>query len=205
MNYIVSLQGRKSAFKIVLAGIITLMLGFIPVSAMGAERSPRNTFQRIDASYIIGGQIYNDNFIYNPGLSLNMTYGIYLTSDVSIGFGAGYQSFENERFIPIYGEILGYKKHKNTSAPFIRMQMGYGIGWSENFPANIHYKYSGGPFIDIGMGRKFKINDRHSLIMQWSYRHQFARLEYETYGAEMYSQNLNYDMIVITIAFMTDY
>jgi hypothetical protein len=195
------MEPTSDRYKSLILVVLLLMVSTMFVFGNNKDEEPISSYQRIDISYAIGGQIYNDNFIYNPGGSFQTTFGFHVNKDVAIGIGAGYQAFEDEKFIPIYAEVLGYKKQKNN-APFIKMQMGYSLGWSDAFPDNINYDYSGGVFIDVGMGRKINLKNNYSIMFHWSYRHQFATMEYETYGNETYTQNLNYDMIVISLGIM---
>lgn len=160
-------------------------------------------YQQLNAGYIIGAQVYNDNFIYNPGFQFKTSYGVFINKNVAIGLGTGLKLHENESFIPVFTEIIGYKKNKSNT-PLIQMQLGYSIGW-DNTPSNIEgYEYTGGLFIDVGMGRKIKLNNNYSLLFQWSYQHQFAKMEYDIFKTSNYSQVINYDMIVITLGVIRD-
>ncbi len=157
-----------------------------------------NKYQRIDISYIFGGQVYNNTLNYNPGYSLQLSYGIMMNESVGFGFGIGHITLENERFLPVYLEAIGYKKNKESS-PLIKMQVGYSFGWYSGSVIMNDYDFMGGFYFDAGVGRKISINDNYSLFFHWSYRHQFARMEYEVYGSQNYTEALNYDMLVISL------
>ena len=185
---------------------VILILAFILIHVKTKAVSGLDSlhvYQRIDISYCFGGQVYNDNFIYNPGISFQYVYGFMQNKYVGIGIGYGFQTFKNERFTPLYLEAIGYKK-KNTNTSFIKMQIGYSIGWYEGNVNLIGYKYSGGFFIDTGVGRKISLNNGFSLFFHWSYRHQFAKIEYEVFGTQQYSEILNYDMLVISLSLLKE-
>ena len=154
-------------------------------------------YQRLDASYVFGGQIYNNNFIYNPGFSFSASMGLKLNESVAVGAGAGYYKLENENFIPLFVEATGCRKNKENS-PMITMQVGYAPAWSAGHLQQ-NYKFRGGIYIDAGMGRRYNVNKNLALYFHWSYRHQFARMEYQIFGDQQYSEALNYDMLVISL------
>ena len=158
----------------------------------------RLIYQRIDASYVFGGQIYNNNFIYNPGFSFQASYGILLNESVGIGAGVGYYKLQDEHFMPVFVEAVGCRKNK-ASSPMVKMQLGYSPGWYSGNMQVAGYQFKGGIYIDAGLGRKIPVNKAYSFYFHWSYRHQFARMEYEVFGGQHYTESLNYDMVVITL------
>lgn len=160
-------------------------------------------YQTVEASYVIGAQVFNDNFVYNPGYSFSTSYGKKLNHSVGIGLGIASRTFEDESFLPIYGEIIGYKKNK-ANTPFIRMQMGYALGWDNRSSQAEGYEFSGGVFLGAGMGRKIRLNDNFSIMLSWAYQHQFAKMEYEIYSTTNYSEILNYDMITISVGLIRE-
>jgi len=157
-----------------------------------------NRYLKLDASYILGSQIYNNNFIYNPGYGFQVSYGVNLNESVGIGLGTGFSAMHDEHFMPFFIEAIGSRKTK-TGSPVIMMQLGYAMAWySGNLPAE-GYDFDGGMFIDAGIGRKITISKQYALYFHWSYRHQFAKMEYNVFGGQKYTEALNYDMIVISL------
>lgn len=167
------------------------------------DASKEKFYQSLNLSYIVGGQVYNDNFLYNPGYSLKFSYGKKVNSDISIGLGTGYLSLSNENFLNHFVEIIGKKKKKNNT-PFVNFQGGYSIGWLNSTNSSQYYKINGGIFINAGLGRMIKINEKYILLFHWSYCHQFAKMEYEIFGGNDYSEILNYDMLQISIGVLFD-
>ena len=161
------------------------------------------TFQRLDVSYAFGVQIKNENFIYNPGIGFQMVYGLQPKKDIGIGIGTGYQSFNQEQFIPVFFEIYGYtQKKKNT--PVIKTQLGYSLGWYDGNVDADEYSFKGGFFMDAGVAMKYYMDSKYALQFELSYRHQFASMDYVIYNIGDYSEELNYDMILITISIHRD-
>jgi hypothetical protein len=155
-------------------------------------------YQSINIAYVVGGQVYNDNFLYNPGYCISYSIGKKIHDDISVGAGLGYMPLTNERFIPLYIEILGNKK-KKSNAPFIKFQGGYSVAWYTGRSETSIYELNGGLYFNAGLGRKIKINEKYTLLFQWSYCHQFAEMGYEIYGGQEYEEMLNYDMLQLSV------
>lgn len=182
---------------------------FISILLMPAAMSQDNEdpdttldhFIRLDLAYIFGGQIYNDNFLYNPGFNLFGIYGLDINERMSVGLGTGLQQFRNEKFIPVFIDIAGrISKSKNTR--IISLQGGYAFAWSESLKNLTDSRLNGGIYIGAGFGRKFYLNETFSIIAGISYRHQFAEIEYEVFNLRNYSERINYDLMVIGIGFL---
>jgi hypothetical protein len=174
------------------------------LQVIGQEKKFTNepsVYKSFNASYIIGAQLYNDNFLYNPGLSLQMAFGRNVNKDIGIGLGTGYMKMKNERFIPVYLEIMGKKKQK-PNTPFIRFQGGYSIGWSEATNSMVNYDMKGGFYINAGVGRNIRIFDKYSILFLWSFCHQFAQMQYQIFGDRTYSETLNYDMVQVSVGLL---
>ena len=159
-----------------------------------------STYTRADLAFIFGGQIQNDNFLYNPGFTFQASCGIMVNEYFGLGAGAGHQVFRNEKFIPLFVEAIGYKK-PGENASFIKMQAGFSPGW---YTGNTHtegYDYRGGLFFDAGFGRKLPVGTRSSVVFHCSYRHQCAKISFTSSGSHEYDQRINYDMIVLLLSF----
>jgi hypothetical protein len=158
---------------------------------------------RLEGGLIIGGQILNDNLIYNPGGSFQYSYCIKSGNNVGFGLGAGIQFFEEEAFIPFYFDFIGMlNKHQN--APFLEFQAGYAMAWSNKYKNVRDYAFTGGIYFSTGIGRKFKFNDTFSSYISLSYKHQFASLTYTAFTINEYYEKLNYDMLVLSIGIMLE-
>jgi len=190
-------------FKRIIFQVFLLMVLMSDAMAQetGKSETTREDFIRLDIAYIIGGQVYNDNFLYNPGFNLYGTYGIYLNERVSTGLGTGVQLFRDEKFIPVFIELSGFiSKKKNTR--LLSFQFGYSFAWSESLRNLTNSRLNGGIYLNAGFGRKFYLNEVISIILNISYRHQFAEFQYEVFNLSNYRERINYDMLVIGTSFM---
>lgn len=194
----------RNIYKISLI-VLLVILNYSTITAQDEteKEKVRSAYQKLDASYMFGGQVFNDNFIYNPGFQIQATYGMFVNKDVAFGVGAGYKEHEEEYFVPIFIEAIGYKKNRSNT-PFVKMQFGYSLAWDESQSKTEGYDYKGGIFIDFGMGRKIKLSNKYSVLFHWSYQHQFARMEYDIFNNDSYTQLLNYDMIVLSFGFIRE-
>ena len=158
---------------------------------------------KIYLSYVFGGQIYNDNILYNPGYSVLFTQSYMLPGKIDIGIGSGYTSLVNERFVPFYVELLGYKK-LSANSPFIKFQLGYSAASyrMNSYPPD--YDLDGGIYFNAGMGRQFRLKNSYSILFHWSYCHQSGKVNYKIFGNRDYSYTVNYDMIQISVGLIRD-
>jgi hypothetical protein len=184
--------------RIVYAAVLLLCISAIIHAQLPFRADSVKTYHRLDASYIFGGQIYNNNFIYKPGFSFQTTYGIRVNESASIGLGLGYYTLKDEHFVPIFIEAMGCRK-KRESSPVINMQIGYSPAWYTGKPEASGYKFKGGIYLEAGLGRKFTLKNNYDLYFHWSYRHQFALMEFRVFSNQRYTESLNYDMFVISV------
>ena len=197
----------KGAFLLFLKGLLIpfFLLILLMSGAMAQESENPDTtldhFIRLDLAYIIGGQIYNDNFLYNPGFNFYGTYGIHINERMSAGLGTGLQQFRNEKYIPVFIDITGNILKKNNTR-LISLQCGYSFAWSESLKNLTNSRLNGGIYISAGFGRKFYMNEAFSIIASVSYRHQFAEIEYEVFNLRNYRERINYDLLAIGISFI---
>lgn len=198
----------KNLLQIVLVIVFTNLLlnDVLAQKETLQKKENRPKFHKFNTSYIIGSQVYNDNFTYNPGYGFSVSNGVLLNKNVSLGIGLGAQLFEEEKFLPIYFDLTAYKKSKKNKkhSSFINTQLGYSIAWNIALSKMESYDFDGGIFINAGVGRKTKINNELSVLFQVSYRHQFAELSYEVSGVRDYSETLNYDMLVLTVSLLLE-
>lgn len=158
---------------------------------------------KIYMSYIFGAQLYNDNALYNPGISALFTQSYKLSGNLDLGIGSGYTSLMNERFVPFYVEVFGYRK-KRSNSPVIKFQFGYSAAWygMNDYPSD--YELNGGFYFNAGMGRQIRLKNKYSILFHWSFCHQSGKVNYQIFGNQDYSDVVNYDMIQIGIGFIRE-
>ena len=131
----------------------------------------------ISGEYLFGGQIYNDAFFYNSGFGIHAQLRYSINPQLELGGGLAHLKLENERFIPVYFDMIHYKNDKKNSS-CIQTQIGYSKGTHITTQQLNNYSFKGA-YISIGIGRKIFITDNLSSLIIISYKHQFAQLSYE--------------------------
>lgn len=182
---------RKVLF-IKLGIILMLFVVINPVGAQDKDNVDDKIVFQFETGYLFGGQLYNDNFIYNPGFKAGLGTYRKLDGKTMIGINTGIYSFsENEKFVPIKIEFIGITK-KDKSCPYLNFGFGYSFGWDEDLNDLKKYDLKGGFHIGAGLGRKFKF-DKLDMLFGLVYEHQFAKLENELDYNTKYTENLNFD------------
>jgi hypothetical protein len=91
--------------------LILFIITFGTISAQEKQSGKKTqSYQKLEAGYMFGGQAYNDNFSYNPGVQAHGVFGFHISNRFNIGFGLGYYQLTKERFLPIFAEVNGYTK-----------------------------------------------------------------------------------------------
>ncbi len=176
-----------------------LLLCCIRTDASGQSGTDSlKTYQYVSLSGIFGGQVHNNNFLYNSGFAWQASFGFRVNRSLQIGLGVGQQMLKTERFVPLYFETIGFLRDQ-VNTPFIRMQAGYSIGWNTGIADVDDYSYRGGIFFDAGLGRRIPAGRGLSLFLGFSYRHQFAMMEYTIYNSRSFRQVLNFDMLIFSL------
>ncbi len=191
------------------AGIIYIILLISPficsthTLAQSSEGFELTKCARLEGGFIMGGQVFNDNLIYNPGANFQYSYSLKSGEKAGFGLGAGLLYFDEEAFIPFYFDFIGlFNKNQNTL--FLTFQAGYSFGWSARYKNFEDYSFDGGIYFSAGLGRKFKFSERFSPYISLAYKHQFASLTYEANSIDNYYEKLNYDMVVLSIGIMLE-
>ncbi len=192
------MKSRCKKIKFSLFFFFSALIFSIEVAAQNDEKVEILRCSRFELGYIFGGQVYNDNFMYNPGFAISHTYNLKINKRVGYGLGFGVLLFEDEKFIPLYADFIGNFK-KSKSSPYVNIQLGYSIGWNENYEQLENYRFNGGMMFASGLGKKFAISDRFSMLTSVNYKHQFAQLKYESFEGTTTKERLNYDFFIISV------
>lgn len=186
--------------------IIFALLAFLSISELQAQEDNRQKkfidYTTIDVSYVAGGQLFNNTLLFTPGFAGRISVGKKIHQDIDVGIGSGYLSLKKEEFFPLYVEIVSYKnKKKNT--PFIKFQVGHAFaGLNEESTAYKEFDLYGGIFFSATLGRRVRLNDKYTMLFQTSYCHQTARLKYKIQDASAFTDNLNYEMFLLSLGFV---
>jgi hypothetical protein len=179
--------------------LIIFILFSIKISNAQEEQSEYKlkSYQKFEVGYMFGGQVYNDNFRYNPGVQGQGVFGFHISKRFNAGIGIGYYQLTNERFMPIFAEVNGYTKGNDKISNIITMQLGYSPGWYKQQVGFDGYNFNGGIYFDAGLGLQIKISDLIAGYFKLSYKHQFAHITYELFNGTNHTEALNYDLLNI--------
>jgi hypothetical protein len=166
-----------------------------------SELDEFNPYFKVSTAYVIGGQVYNDNFLYNPGYSIQVSHGYNIAKDIQLGVGSGFMDLKNQNFVPVFLEITGDRK-KKKNAPIIKFQGGYSFAGSNSTVNLPNYDLDGGIYFNMGLGRRIKIKDSYSLLLEWSYCHQSSKMEYSLFSDNSHSEAMNFDFIMLTVGIL---
>lgn len=166
---------------------------------------------RLETTKILGYQIFNDTFTYNPGIGFAFIGNAEISPSFLFGGGCGYMQLKNERFLPIFIDLKSYKQNSDNLI-YLSIQGGYSFGWNQAITNIQGYDFSGGIFVGFGIGKTISIHQKAELSIQLSYRHQFAIMKYSIINTALPADVLmlnpnvsnytkyNYDMIAISAA-----
>lgn len=188
-------------YKFFLVLISTVLLSFVTLAAQESSASFRS---ELSASYALGAQVYNSNFLFRPGYALSFTHSYKLNKYVNCGLGSGYMQLDDEHFVPFYANLLAIKS-KGDVENYIRCNVGYAMAYSKAITRMEDYDLRGGVFFKFGLGHTFPVNEKVALATELSYVYQNARLDYETYNSTTYTESLDYSFFELSIGFVFNY
>jgi hypothetical protein len=148
----------------------------------------------LEAGFSIGGQLSNDNFVYETVKLVQYTAYVQASTRVYYGIGMGYEKFDKETFIPLFASFKGLLKKKD-STPYLTAQLGYAFGSNSNLYNYEGYSYRGGILFSPGFGYKLSVKDKYSILFSVNYKHQFAKLRYKTLDNHIYREEINFDLL----------
>lgn len=155
----------------------------------------------IGAGYLAGGQIYNDTFLYNPGVKIDASVNYNLSEAVMLGIGTGIISLtKKERFVPVYASFTGFIK-PSKSGTFLLAKAGYSLGWDSEIELIPGYDFRGGFFVNAGLGHRF-VMKKTALMLSLVYGHQEAGASFISPEGKRFKERLDFDWVSIELQFM---
>jgi hypothetical protein len=135
------------------------------LDSLNANRKPalKITDQIFHVELNIGGDDTSNS------VSLTGVGGVMTSTGFSIGLGTGWDQHDNNRFLPIFGEI-GYYLTGRKWTPYMNLQAGYSVGWLRGLRKSDY----GGVRWGIGIGLQRAIKDQLALTILFSYNQQAA-------------------------------
>lgn len=188
--------------KLAILSVLAILFASGTAGQDGTSKAPEK-YLRIEGSYILGGQVINDNLIYNPGGSINASICLRSGNKTGFGIGGGYTLLNDDSFVPLYFEFTGYM-NKKKNCMFMVFQAGYAFGMSNRYKNYTEYSFNGGICFGIGTGYRFRINENLDTYLSITYKHHFASVNYRSVSDLEYKQNLNYELLAISFGFMID-
>lgn len=183
--------------------ICLLVILVVTATVSAQEEQPKLPALRVMAGggYLIGGQFFSESFTYNPAFSGDISVLLPLSSTVNIGVGTGATLLmEQERFIPFYLSFLGFLK-PDQSTTYMLLNIGSSAAWRTRSAEFSDYNFNGGMMFKAGVGRRFLIAERASLLLGMTLQHQWATGSYANGLGLEYEENLNYDWLAIELRF----
>lgn len=165
------------------------------------EKKSLNLHHAIEAGFALGGQLSNDNFVYETARSFQYTADVQVSTRVYYGLGIGIDKLDTETFVPLFASFKGLLKKKD-STPYLTAQLGYAFASNRNLYNYAGYSYQGGILFSPGLGYKLSVKDKYSVLFSVHYKHQFARLKYETFDRKVYQDHLNFDLLSFRIGLL---
>jgi hypothetical protein len=158
----------------------------------------RNVRFSVGGGYLLGGQIYNESFSYNPGFSADVSAYYGLNETIFVGGGAGIAALvQKEQFVPLYLSFLGFTRAEKSGTYFL-LNAGASVGSGDAYEALERFELNGGPFFKAGIGRRFVINN-FAFLMGVAFQHQWARGTFESAFGSSYSEPFNYDYLAFEL------
>lgn len=156
---------------------------------------------QLTSGYAIGGQIVNESFLFESGISFELITHIRVTSRIYYGVGLGYERYDSETFLPLFLSFTGMTKKKDEGY-YLSFQTGYSFAWDNAFNSYDNYNYMGGLLFNAGIGRMFEIKNKYRFLVNISLKHQFVRIDYQPLNSSSYTEIINYDMIIFKIGLL---
>lgn len=179
-----------------------ILLAFCQEAVSQAEdKSEIELAYHLAAGYSFGGQIVDESLLFESGISFEFITNYKASSRICYGLGLGYERYDTETFLPLFLSFTGMTKKKDEG-PYLSFQMGYSFAWDKDFNSYENYNYRGGLLFSTGIGRMFEIKDKYKILINISLKHQFVRIDYQSFDSGDYTENINYDMISLKIGLL---
>lgn len=175
----------------------------ISTLALSQTSTPRFRSE-LTGAYLLGFEVYNSNFLFRPGHTVNFAHSYKINKYVNCGLGAGVMKLDDENFYPLYANVLALRSKKSVDK-FVRCNVGYSLAHSKVISKMDNYDLRGGGFFKFGVGRTYPLNKTLALSTEFSYLHQNAKLDFTNYNSVVYSEVLNYSFFQLSLGLVFNY
>jgi len=181
--------------------LLTFVMSNVALTQIADSTNQKPIHIVIGVGYLAGGQIYNDTFLYNPGMKLDVSAYYSASEAIFLGVGTGFISLtKKERFIPVYASFKGFIK-PSKSGTFLLAKAGYSIGWDSEIATIPGYEFNGGFMVNAGLGHRFLMK-KTALMLALVYGHQEAGAKFVTPEGKLFKERLDFDWLGIELHFM---
>jgi len=144
---------------------------------------------------LAGGQLVNEKFIYKPGLMGQFSLNTQISSRVHGGIGVALLSLEHETILPIFVDVKGFFRTKNSS--FLGLNIGTSAAWSDNFNNVSEFEYEGGLYFSTYYAFQFPISENTSFLVSTGLVHHVGEIEFLTMFNEEVEEQFAIDFLTI--------
>ncbi|MBO7630452.1 MAG: hypothetical protein J6S87_11045 [Bacteroidales bacterium] len=121
----------------------------------------------------------------NYDISVNQPLGYQFNPYFQMGLGAGFDFWKQTAFIPIYLNLtVNFTKTKFV--PLFYTNLGYSFKWYiSSVPDEMNHVIHGtqmGPMGEAGLGMRFSLNERFSILIAACYKVQYSGIDYTTHA-----------------------
>jgi hypothetical protein len=177
---------------------LILCVPFLELSAQDdtASKGKLDIKTDIQVGMIAGGQILNQEFVYESGVMGQFGVTARLSPAIRLGLGLGLQSLEEETILPFFLDLKAQFK-EGENAPFLGLNIGSSTGWSSFYDNLPGYEYEGGFYFSPYYSFQFLVSEEVNVLFSMGYIHQIAEVEYIMEFAEEYEERFSLDFLTL--------
>ena len=196
----------RTIFKWIIIGALISPVFILPVYAQedeekDKEKDPIELKYGLEAGYSLGFQMKEESMLFEAGPQMQMLVEYKAAARIFYALGAGYETYDTQSFLPLFLSFKGFSEKKYEGG-YLAFRMGYALAWDNEFNAYDNYLYRGGLLFSTGIGRSFEVKDKYHILINANFKHQFVRIDYETYESNVYTETINYNFISLRIGLM---
>ena len=179
---------------------LLLLLSFTSYSQIDSVYKQKLVIKHnLETGLVIGGQITNDNFIYNSGAIVYYTANIPFKEKFFIGGGFAIESFDKETIIPLFANFKASLSKNNRW--YIFTDIGGTLVRNKYFASFTKYEYWGGFYYSTGISYQVPVTENISFISNIGLIHQNNWVEYTTIGGSLYKEKVSFNLLNLRVGF----
>jgi len=148
----------------------------------------------VQLGVVAGGEISSEQFIYKPGLMMQVSVNRQLSPYFHAGIGAGLMLLESESIIPVFVDFKAYLSPEIRSN-FIAVDMGYSGANSSYYNNLADYDYRGGLYFSTYYGFQIPVSDDLQFLISAGYIHQALRVDLSPPFTDSFTETFSMDFL----------